>query len=281
MALTCYIDESDIVSEGSSSHADTVVSGAILIDRAEVAHICAEVEKIKASFATYGRLPVKWNFKDLRDEYKEHGLEEQYSILLKSSQEWRTQIFNILSSSKIEVVVSCIATYKKEREYVNEKKPELRRMAFTMILQRVALSARDKHSIDNHVIMDWPSGHDKEPYDREYTSAFNFGKTADGINPYKSGPLSKLGFQDCVGYSTTIHSTMLQVTDLVVGASKDVINSALGRNYTSQAHGLLKAISPRFRGAPNFDQVLERGFCVSRGNSEMRRRITEELRKAL
>jgi hypothetical protein len=132
---------------------------------------------------------------------------------------------------------------------------------------RYGLHVRDEKPLAAHVILDWPDKGISTPFDSEYACAYGRGKTTDGSVTYKCGKLSSLGFADSVMFTNMHHSTLLQVADLVVGATREFLECCLEKKQGGQGLDCLQLIRERFRGAPG--EIVGRGLIIPSGNAKL------------
>jgi len=140
-------------------------------------------------------------------------------------------------------------------------------MVFSNALMRFALHAKECSAPRAQVMLDWPDKGDAKPFDSEYAFAYSQGKTADGNVTYISGPLQSLGFADSVAYTNMNHSTLLQASDLIVGAVRELVECSLGKRKPGIGVECLKIVRDKIRGAPS--KVVGRGIVVSSGSSSL------------
>lgn len=263
--LKWYADNSELNGIKGAEIPDILLFGGLIVDQDTEQAIKSKVEKIKKHYG-HPRAPVKWNMKDLRDLYKREGMLPLYEQLMKGSREWRKEIFECLSITECALLVACIECYSCRRKVLKERKDELTRYIFTNGLMRFGLHVRDLKPGVAQIILDWPDKGIARPFDSEYSSAYSRGKTIDNAVGYQCGKLSSLNFVDSVLFTNMLHSTMLQVADLIVGATREFIECCIGKKYGGQGLDCLKLIRGQFRGAP--ENIIGRGIVVPSGNSE-------------
>lgn len=144
---------------------------------------------------------------------------------------------------------------------------------------RVGLYAKQCRANHSEVFLDWPDKQDPNPFDREYAAAFKEGKTLDGHVTYHSGSLKNFGFADSPIYATMNHCTMLQFSDLVLGATREFVEHAIGKRHEGLGIELTRMLKNRFYGAP--ETIFGRGINVSSGNSDFRKKIRDAISKEL
>lgn len=247
MKVLWYADNSELKGIREAELPDMVLFGGIAVPTSSEAQLRSDVERVKAKYFD-SRAPIKWNFKDLRRTYEAHDLGKQYEVMLEASKEWRREIFEVIAASNCTLLVSVVQSHSIKKDKIKEVRPALVRYSFSNCLMRVGKHAEETKPERCQVILDWPENGDSRPFDIEYAAAFREGKTPDKEVTYISGPLCKLGFADSLGYSNMRHTTLLQVADLVVGATRELLEVALGKRETSLGLALCKLAAPRFRG---------------------------------
>lgn len=220
-------------------------------------------------------MPIKWNFKDLSKNYKEFEKEEDYNMLLKNSYKWRTKIFTESLNINYKVVIACLERHSSIKK-IKEIKDELINISFAQSLMRVGLYAQNQDWRQRfEIILDWPESSYPKPFDREYYYAYNLGKSAKGVK-YFCGPLKKLRFNQSIYFTRFTHSSVLQFSDLVIGAARGFILKTIYDLDDSLGYNLTKIIKKKFNGYP--DKIIERGLNYSPKNGNYDK-ISKELEK--
>lgn len=271
-----FADNSELNGIKEADIPDILIFGGMAVPVASEKSLRSRVEEIKAQYA-HPRAPIKWNMRDLKSLYKKQKMEEMYTSLLTSSREWRGEIFSALAESDVTLILACIESYSANRDKIKVNKEQLTRHSFSNGLMRFGLHVQETPSDFALVILDWPDGGNSQPFDSEYSAAFNSGKTRCGDIKYQCGPLSKLNFIDSAVYANMHHSTLLQVADLIVGATREVIECCLGKKDGGQGVDCVRIVKDKFRGAPN--NVVGRGISISTGNKEFLRSVSDGLKK--
>lgn len=249
-----YADNTELSTTKGKSN--VLIFGGIIIDAEEERKLKKIICDVKEKY-TLVTLPVKWNFKDLKDTYLEFDRMEDYQSLLKNSYEWRKEIFEKSLDINYKVVLACTERYASKIP-LGKMKEELTSICFVQALTRVAMYAKheSKHK-KFEIILDWPDSSNPKPFNREFFRAYNFGESSKNVR-YFSGPLSEIGFIDTLYYAKSTHSTMLQFADLVIGACKEYILKNLHEFNSSLGYDLTNIILHKYRGYPN--KVLEYGM---------------------
>jgi hypothetical protein len=255
---TFYADDSNLRLNIQSSIPDTLLFGGIIIKKSDEKRLVAIIDEAKKP---YGKpcIPIKWNFKDLKADYQKGTTLEVYNNMLADSNVWRQRILQNSLSINYTIVISGIHSFSSDRLFISKETPNFTRYAFTNVLQRVALEAKDLSVEHMEVVLDWPSGNKYQPFTDEFREAYNNGRSIDN-HKYISGPLRNLSFCSTPKFSHSRDSHLLQFTDLVVGAVKDGIHTALNDKPESFGTECTKMIAPKFRGYP--DSILSKGLAL-------------------
>lgn len=270
-----YADDSDLKLIKDHNFPNVIIFGGVAITYEEERALKADIESAKGEF-THPRSPIKWNFKDLKEKYRQQNHEDAYHEMLDNMFEVRKAIFEAASKHDFCIIFSLVRGYSSEKKVLREAKSDLARYVFTNSLMRFALHAQECKANKPEIILDWPDGNDPKPYDIEYASAYNSGKTKDGVK-YHAGPLAKLNFSDSPAYCRMPHSTMLQFADLVLGATREFVHHAMDENKTGHGIQLLGTIADKFRGYPN--NVVGRGISVNSSANDIKNCISEKFQE--
>ena len=215
-----FADDTKLSTEKGKEN-NVLLFGGVLVDERAEQEIIDLLESVKKEY-TFPHMPIKWNFKDLKRNYKEFEKEEDYNKLLEKSYEWRTKIFKESLKINYKVVIACLERHDSNKK-IKEIKDELINISFAQSLMRVGPYAQNQDWDQRfEIILDWPESSNPKPFNREYYYAFNQGKSAKGVN-YFCGPLKHLGFNQSLYYTRCTHSSVLQFSDLIIGAAKDFI----------------------------------------------------------
>jgi len=270
--LKWYADNSEMSTEKGKPN--VLVFGGVIVDNKSEKQIEQLLKEIKSKY-TYPTLPIKWNFKDLKDVYSEWNRVSDYENLKQNSYEWRTEIFERSLEIDYKVVLACTERYPSKIP-LNKIKEQLIGITFSQVLMRIGLFARDLPFKNNfEIILDWPESSNPKPFNREYFRAYNTGESSNGVT-YHSGPLEKLGFNDSLYFAKSTHSTVLQFADLVVGAAKDfALKTIQGTNH-SLGYNLTTKILSKYRGYPG--HIIDYGLNFAPKN-ENYRKLKDEIKK--
>lgn len=260
-----FADNSELNGIKDAEIPDILLLGGIAVP-ANVEHeLRSRIEGIKAQYA-HPRAPIKWNMRDLRTLYEKQGQAEMHTRLQMSSREWRREIFSALTEYDVTLIVSCIEAYSADRKIIKETKEQLTGHSFSNSLMRFGLHVPERRPDHAQVVLDWPDRSESKPFDEEYSSAFIHGFTAEGSVQYRCGSLANLRFLDSPTYANMHHSTLLQAADLVVGATRELIECCLGKKESGQGVDCTRIVRDKFRGAPS--KIVGYGISVSSGNKQ-------------
>ncbi|MEX0959105.1 MAG: hypothetical protein WDZ63_07445 [Burkholderiales bacterium] len=262
-----YADNSELNGIREAEIPDILLFGGVAVAPHAEASLRQAIECVKGKYG-HPRAPVKWNFKDLRALYEKQNQTDLFEQLKGTSKQWREEIFRAVNELDFTIIVACVESYSIKRENIKDNKCALTQYVFSNGLMRLALHAQERKPDRVQVILDWPDKGDSKPFESEYASAFLKGRTADGSVPYYSGPLSSLGFLDSATFTNMHHNTILQFADLVVGATRELIECAYEKKGGAFGVDTLKLVSRHFRGAPNL--IYGRGISVPSGNAKLR-----------
>jgi len=271
-SITWYADNSELNGIRGAEIPDILLFGGIIVDQSTESSLRRKVEDIKEEYSGHRRVPVKWNFKDLERFYEENQLEGVYHVLLESSREWRSEIFESLSEFDIKLIVACIESYSVKRDTLKEVKDDLTRYIFSNALMHLGIYVQETQPHNTLVVLDWPDKGNTKPFDIEYEHAFIHGETLDDIT-YLCGSLRDHGFADSVAFANARYTTMLQIADMVVSASREFIQYCLGKKGIGQGVECLRKVWSHFLGAPN--NIIGRGLIVSSGNNVLMNQIKD------
>jgi hypothetical protein len=223
--LRWWVDDTDFQSDVEVGTPDVFVMGGVIANDEQSRALAANVEDISAPYGN-PRLPLKWNFRDAERFYsRDPKLSACYARLLEDSVQWRRAVFDAIAESGVTLLVAAIEAHSPDKDKVKALHSELTRWVFTMGLSRFGLHVKNAQEHAAEVVLDWPPRNEREPVNIEYRHAYAHGVSADG-QKYHCGPLRELGFADAPLFSTMQYSCMLQVADLVVGATKDFLRGA-------------------------------------------------------
>jgi len=266
MKYKWYADDTELFGTWGADIQDILVFGGILVSEDEESELFDHVQTVKTDHGL-GRLPIKWNARDVEDFYDELNEENSFEYFLDHSDEIRRQIINESSSVEYIIILSCIKHHSGERETQIELKHDLQRFCFANGLQKLGLEIEDTPDATGcEVLLDWPSGSNSDPYDRAYANGYNHGMTRNE-DEYLCGNLRDLNFSSSPRYLRSNYNPLMQFTDLVVGSIKETIKYNLNKNYVDLGLELTESLLPKFRGYP--DNIIHYGFTISSSNDEL------------
>jgi hypothetical protein len=272
-----YADNSELRGIKEAEIPDILLFGGIVVSPDSEKPLRSALESAKASFCS-PRCPVKWNFKDLRKVYERQKQQNLYSHLLEKSQEWRQAMFEAANGHAFTIIVACVESHSEKRSVIKNVKDELVGYVFSNGLMRFALHVEETKPSRAEVILDWPDKGEPRPFDMEYAAAYNKGTTRAGIK-YHSGTLEPQMFLDSVCYTNMNHSTLLQFADLVVGATREFVECALGKKEHGFGVDMLTTVRKHLRGYPGC--ITGRGISVASANRTFKESIRLAIRDIL
>jgi hypothetical protein len=258
-----YGDNSELNGISNAELPDILLFGGIAIRKDSISRLCEIIKRNKRRYSDDMFFPIKYNFRDLRSWFAQHGKVDLYHELQKSSREWRRSIIEESLECEYKIVVACVNIFGKTAKRIRQSKERVTRFCFADALMRVALLVREYNATTCDVILDWPEGNRYAPYTEEYRSAYISGCCHDyPLNRYYSGPLKNLGFSDSPFFTRMEDCSPLQFSDLVVGATREFVDFCLGkRARDSFGVQLTSCLVPKFRGYPR--RIVGRGISVS------------------
>jgi hypothetical protein len=96
---------------------------------------------------------------------------------------------------------------------------------------------------------------------------------------YHAGPLKELGFADCVYYANMNYCALLQLSDLILGATRELIDVALGRRTAGTGSALCTALKCHYVGYPN--AICGRDINIASKSNETRSKIRAHISATL
>lgn len=268
-----FADNTELTTEKGKEN-NVLIFGGVLVNEEAENKIIDLMKTIKGEY-TFPDLPVKWNFKDLEKTYKELNKVGDYKKMLAKSSEWRTAIIENSIDIDYKIIVVCLERHESDKP-IKMIKEKLVNISFAQALMRVGMFS--KYQTDEtkfEVILDWPESSNPKPFNNEYYYAYNRGCSAENIN-YLSGRLKDLGFNESLYYTKCTHSSVLQFSDIIIGATKDFVLKTLYGFENSLGYNLTKIFKVKFCGYPN--KTIEYGLNYSPKN-ENYKKIQKEINK--
>lgn len=264
-----FLDDTEIYTSLHQSLPTFYLYGGILIEDRELRKLCTLIDTVKLEHGTL-ECPLKYNFKDLKSEYKGLNIQDLYDPLLQSSKVWRNNILERAKEIDYQVVISCVQKYHSQDSLIRKNKNSYIQYAFTYCMQRFGWEQKQRKGSSTLIYADWPSGSSKGTFQKEYHSAFHYGYTSNWVYNYSCGPLHEIGFNDSINFTISEESRALQFTDIIMGATKEFLSKKLD-GKESFGEDLSAHFIEKFRGYPN---ILSRGFILS-SNSSFKPKIEE------
>ncbi len=262
-----YVDDSDLSESQKHSTPNIQIFGGILLPRESEDELRQKVECIKGNYGN-PRTPIKWNFKDYKKLLENNKQIHDYDSFKNNMDEIRRKIFEALSIvENLRIIVSVFRSSNEDRNTLQNQKVNFIKMSFTNGLMRFGKEAQDKKAIHPEVIMDWPTGDNRDPFNEVYRHAYSEGKDPLSGRSYLCGPLEKLNFTDSILFTTMRHSTLLQLADLVVGVTRAFLNKNVLKELHSKEEELMKILLPKFRGFP---KPIGRGISINSNEKKLK-----------
>lgn len=272
-----YADNSYIHGIWGAEIEDILMFGGIALDNGAKQAISAIMENVKKPYKQEADFPIKWNIRDLKEYYEKEGLAKLHQILLAESKEWRSQVFGAAAEIEFTIIIAVIKAYSQKRETIIETKERLTRYVFSNALMRVGHHAKEINADAVEVFLDWPEGNQpRNIFDEEYQSALIYGVTCEKQN-YHCGVLKELGFSDSVLFTSMKANSVLQFCDLIVGATKELVNLALGKEKDTFGFECMRELNMKFRGAPG--SVVGRGLIIAPTTGELIEKVRQFIPK--
>ncbi len=270
-----YADDSALKKNYGNSKRPVFLFGGILISREDEVELSELIKKVKKEY-TGEDMPIKYNMKDLKDVYIRFNRLSEYEQLLQHSTVWRKRIIQESLKYDYTVFISCIENFQSDKKNQKSIKQDLSSFLFSNALMRVGIYAAENKMSHIQVILDWPEGNLSKPFDKEYYYAYNRGTNSEQQR-YFSGELKKLGFDQTLYYARCNHSNLLQLTDIILGSTRDWIETELQHRDYSIGKELTQLFFHKFYGYPS--RILGYGINVSSGNAELKQQLNEMIIK--
>lgn len=274
-----YADNGELHGIKGAEIQDILLFGGIIVRDDADRSLRDAIEQVKGQYA-HRRAPVKWNVKDLKKIYRQDShLADLYRPVLESAREWRRQIFQKLVDHEVTILLACIEAYSPKRAVIRTRKDDLAGYVFSNGLMRFGQHVSETKPVSAEVLLDWPDKGQSKIFDREYSYAYTRGTTRNGQVVYDCGPLSNLPFADSPRYLNMHHSTLLQAADLVVGATREVVECCLRKKEGGQGVDCARIVRHLYRGAPA--NVVSHGLSISTGNAVLRQAVSEGMHRLI
>lgn len=220
--------------------------GGIVVSRDVEASLIQAMRDIKSQY-THPNMPIKWNFRDtvIRKKYEEYDRLDEYKRMLRNSREWRLELFKKIEGVNYTIIASCIEAHSDEPKIIKKTKNPLNTYCFENVLMRLGLDAKEKGG-NWQCVLDWPPDNDSRPFDTGYYQLFHFGK-ASSPKPAICGPLESLGFSHSLHFTRANHSPLMQLADLVIGATRDHIECKMQCRESSVGTEAVEIFYDHFR----------------------------------
>jgi hypothetical protein len=272
-SIRWFADNSYIHGIWGAEIEDILVFGGIALGREAEAAISAIMEKVKKSYEIEPEFPVKWNMRDLKKFYEKQERSDLYKVLLDDSKEWRSQIFRQAVDVDFTIIVALIKAHSTRRRVIKRNRERLTRYVFIDALMRVGHHVKEMESSSTEIVLDWPEKKQlRHIFDEEYQSALINGVSCEG-QKYHCKALKGLGFSDSVLFTSMKANSVLQFCDLIVGATKELVNLALEKEKDTFGIECMREVNMKFRGAPG--KVVGRGLIIAPTSGEFTEKVKQ------
>ncbi|NOZ47881.1 MAG: DUF3800 domain-containing protein [Chlorobi bacterium] len=272
-----YADDSALKKMHEGKRSPVFLFGGILISRQDEVELSNLIKEVKREY-TGEDMPLKYNMKGIREVYERFGRIPEYERLIHDSATWRKRIIQKSLKFDYKIFISCIENFQAKKKEQKTIKENLSSFLFSNALMRVGIFASENQNHMEHiqVILDWPESNLSKPFDKEYYYAYNRGTNSEG-QEYFCGPLNRLGFDQTLYYAKCNHSNLLQLTDIILGSTRDWIETELQKREYSIGMELSRLFLPKFYGYPR--KILGYGINVSSGNKELKEQLNGIINK--
>lgn len=286
--MLVYADMSQLPAAEDTHVPNIVVLGGFAVRRSRHDELLEAVRNAKERYTGDRFVPIKWNVRDFRDEIAGRDGDEFYHEVAHASREIRGEMLEALRVADGTCFTSVLRAHSEREEVLRDVSGNLPRWSFVNWLQRLGLFVRYRldERPDAQLVLDWPPGNERGPWDEEYAAGWARGDSSSEAHehPYHSGPLRYRGFRPGPLYGNTRLNEGLQVADLVVGATRQFVEFAHLDDRDPDGWGLrqFRALLPHFYDRVD-GPIVSRGIVVSPGGDELAdelRRGIEELRDA-
>lgn len=267
-----YADDSALKKNHGDSKRPVLLFGGILISREDELSLSALIKAIKGQY-THESMPIKWNMKDLKGVYNRFKRLDEFEKIKHDSANWRMELIKESLQFDYKIFISCIENFQADKKNQKPIKEDLSTYLYANALMRVGLYSANTGIADTQIILDWPEGNQSKHFDKEYWYAYNNGFSSDG-QEYYCGPLKSIGFDQTMYYARCNHSNMLQFADIILGATRDWMETELQGRSTSIGKELFKVFRPKFYNYPN---ILGCGINISSKNGGFKKSVKEML----
>lgn len=219
-----FVDDTEFPASGNKP--DVFVFGGYFLAADRLGDFLVAISKRKSRHGLSPEDPVKWNLKDtsLERVYQERGREDLLKQAIQASDEIRADLARL--AREFDVIVMACAL---ERLYEHVDRRDCYRWALENFLQRMGLMLKGRAEAEEVappslvLVMDWPQRKSDKGLFDIYAAGYHHGKAEDSGQLYFSGPLRELSTFDSLVFGSTLHSTPLQLADIIVGIIRDFL----------------------------------------------------------
>jgi hypothetical protein len=236
-----FVDDTEMYVPSNERNLNVYLLGGYFLDLEDLESLQQQLVEIKLAHGLRAHHPVKWNLRDdrMKKFYYDNGDEHSYSNLLQNADSLRKSMLRVINQLNATIITCGVCRYSGEI-----RASECYQWAFENMLQRFGLlvTSRKSRSLRmlNELVADWPRGDVGKGMCATYASAYYEGMTLMSGQPYYSGPLCTRHFADSLRHCSMLHSSSLQLADLVTGCMKDFLYWC----YTSEKYGRIQSFMP-------------------------------------
>lgn len=275
MMYKWYADDTSMHKKIGNSKRPIFLFGGIFISRKDEILLSEFMQELKSRY-TGKDMPVKYNLKSLKDKYKRFGKEEDFKYLVADFDEWRRLLIKEVLKYDIKIFVSCIENKYADQKQQKDIKENLSSFMFSNALMRLGLHVKQRKIEYTQVILDWPEGSEPNPFDKEYYYAYNRGHNSSEIE-YYCGKLCDLSFDKTLYYARCNHSNILQLADIILGATRHWIETELENREYSIGKELAEMFFPKFYSYQG--KILGYGINVASNNDNLKEELSRIIQK--
>lgn len=239
---------------------DVHVIGGFAIQEPRIPDLLARVRARKNELVGNPDVPVKWNLKDLKKALACYGLTDQAPKLLAQSEDLRSLLLAELKTAEPVLFASAICSYSNKRKTIHATKPSLTSFSFSNLLQRLGLWVKEHKPEAVRITLDWPESSARDPFVKEYLASWL--PNGEAVSGNYCGALCSLRFEPGISFGVTLLDPLLQLSDLIVGATKSFLCHALGNGPADYGVQQFFSLLPHFHRSAS-GTVIGCGLVIS------------------
>lgn len=268
-----YLDESEYSEYDKfwGMYDKIYVMGGYIISTDQVLNLKNKIDGIKENNKISVDMPIKWNFKDKAIEkiYIDRYGKDYHNELVGKADKIREEILSAIQEPSLNIIIVVSASYKdavpKGWNFYSE--------CFTNCLQRIGMDLKDKKMSDVQIVLDSQCKDRQNEIHDVFKKAYYEGVDING-NSYFSGPLKNYKIYPTLLSGSDLHSTELQLADIIIGATNYFLQSVeFGKDETRSIR-FFTPLLPLFRRDEK-GNILRYGILLSRRFEKANKRILE------